>query len=567
MSIQCEYDGIVSPTFMGDVSKVIEVEASLKLPESYPKIYQIKGGYLRSGLPSITVDQDGVFISGTIAPYILYVAVEAEMAGFHQTSQQTTEDVQDGEFEENEIPSAALEYGFQWDGLQGVYFEERIPLAGLTPGMEVEVELKPLTADFERNSNHEVILRGQLELVVHAATVQASSVIRELLPLGRLNVQKERISVEEMLERKQGLLNLDPTLVLPSMKPGLSRILDYQLQIVAIDCQPVANKTHLQGFVEVMLVYVGSDDGGRPGGIFVNEWNREFGNAIPFHLVLDLENRERTVLLPKVTVVNNRLEPKSSRELQCRLEMVGEITKVQIVAKDIVVGVEAGPDEIVDTEKYLLNVEEFAGDLNGEIEVDLKAVIPDKLPSIDRILAYQAGLRQVRLEAAVDKVLMDGKLTLWLEYIADSEEPQQLEIAAWDSGNNNGLPLAGIVDFSGLGSDALLRSQMVLDRLSLELSGDREVHVKGTVKLNLVAKIPRAIMAVQNCALITPVNPATRPCMLFYLVQPGDTLWKIARYYQTTVDSLVHANKIVDPARIEAGQKLIIPKQIAGYNG
>lgn len=45
-----------------------------------------------------------------------------------------------------------------------------------------------------------------------------------------------------------------------------------------------------------------------------------------------------------------------------------------------------------------------------------------------------------------------------------------------------------------------------------------------------------------------------------YTVQPGDTLYRIAQQYETTVEALVEANPaITDPAVIRAGQVLTIP--------
>ena len=44
-----------------------------------------------------------------------------------------------------------------------------------------------------------------------------------------------------------------------------------------------------------------------------------------------------------------------------------------------------------------------------------------------------------------------------------------------------------------------------------------------------------------------------------YTVQAGDTLYSIARRYGTTVEAIQSANGIVNPSNIQAGQKLIIP--------
>lgn len=53
----------------------------------------------------------------------------------------------------------------------------------------------------------------------------------------------------------------------------------------------------------------------------------------------------------------------------------------------------------------------------------------------------------------------------------------------------------------------------------------------------------------------TPVPPSNQT----YVVQPGDTLSKIARQFGTTVQALVQANNIVNPNLIYVGQVLVIP--------
>ncbi|MCP4426160.1 MAG: LysM peptidoglycan-binding domain-containing protein [Chloroflexi bacterium] len=45
-----------------------------------------------------------------------------------------------------------------------------------------------------------------------------------------------------------------------------------------------------------------------------------------------------------------------------------------------------------------------------------------------------------------------------------------------------------------------------------------------------------------------------------HIIQPGETLYQIARSYNVAVDAIVAANKLPNPSHIEAGQPLIIPQ-------
>jgi murein DD-endopeptidase MepM/ murein hydrolase activator NlpD len=61
-------------------------------------------------------------------------------------------------------------------------------------------------------------------------------------------------------------------------------------------------------------------------------------------------------------------------------------------------------------------------------------------------------------------------------------------------------------------------------------------------------------------AIVTaPVMPTARPVATIHVVQRGETLYRIALLYGSSVDAIVRANGLSDPERIQIGQRLIIP--------
>ena len=51
--------------------------------------------------------------------------------------------------------------------------------------------------------------------------------------------------------------------------------------------------------------------------------------------------------------------------------------------------------------------------------------------------------------------------------------------------------------------------------------------------------------------------------MTIYFVKPGDSLWKIAKKFRTTVENIAGVNGIEKIDKINIGQQLFIPR----YNG
>lgn len=63
------------------------------------------------------------------------------------------------------------------------------------------------------------------------------------------------------------------------------------------------------------------------------------------------------------------------------------------------------------------------------------------------------------------------------------------------------------------------------------------------------------ILKVPGTAQAVPPSPAASE----YIVQPGDTIWSIAVRFNTTVEAIAVANRLINPNFIYVGQKLVIP--------
>jgi len=71
-------------------------------------------------------------------------------------------------------------------------------------------------------------------------------------------------------------------------------------------------------------------------------------------------------------------------------------------------------------------------------------------------------------------------------------------------------------------------------------------------------------MFIAGCATIPqPIPPApmiSQPPGICHIVRKGETLWRIAKNYNADINQIIRVNRILDPACLGVGQRLLIPE-------
>ncbi len=104
-------------------------------------------------------------------------------------------------------------------------------------------------------------------------------------------------------------------------------------------------------------------------------------------------------------------------------------------------------------------------------------------------------------------------------------------------------------------------------RLNLVLLVAVGIAVSGCAARATVAPKPHAqaeelageTVATRAIAAAPDEDSAEPPDGIVHIVQPGQTLWRIARAYDIALDKLAEANGIDDPSRVDVGTPLVIP--------
>ena len=55
-----------------------------------------------------------------------------------------------------------------------------------------------------------------------------------------------------------------------------------------------------------------------------------------------------------------------------------------------------------------------------------------------------------------------------------------------------------------------------------------------------------------------PIDLKNISSINIYVVKPGDSIWKIAKKYKTSMENIIKTNKLENPNLIDVGQKILV---------
>lgn len=162
-----------------------------------------------------------------------------------------------------------------------------------------------------------------------------------------------------------------------------------------------------------------------------------------------------------------------------------------------------------------------------------------------------------RCVAQQDGILTEGAITLGVLYLTDQSDPP---VAFWEGT----APFSEVVSLPGTLPGDEAQGRLVSQWASVRSLNDRELEATIHVLLQVSSCRPATITAVTHLEE-TEETPAAPPSLVIYVVQMGDSLWKIAKTFATTVDAILSLNDLDADSPLFPGQKLLLLRTISPF--
>ena len=364
-----------------------------------------------------------------------------------------------------------------------------------------------------------------------------------------LQVLKRSVPAATLAVRRKDIYRVREEVSVSANKPNIETILWQEMRLRDVSVRPLDGKLHLDGELSVFLIYSGE------GEHTPVQWLEE---SIPFSGEVELsEAVEEMIPAVGVRILHAEADKKPDSDGEMR-----EVEVEAVLELDIRLYKEESVELLSDLYSTGCEVVSEQGEVcfdrlltRNSCKMRVGGSVSFQKP--DRILQICHSSGIVRLDESrpsENGLAIEGVLEVSLLYLTDDDAAPV-------------LPFSGTVEAEGIREDCVWQLNLGLEQLGAVMLGGGEAEVKAqlTVELLVFQPMQEAVVTSVQTQPFDLKRWEQQPGIVGYIVQPGDSLWKIAKKFHTTVDQVREMNEI-DGEEAGAGARLLLIKEVTAGN-
>lgn len=430
-------------------------------------------------------------------------------------------------------------------------FQEEIIINGAEEEMNVNVKTNIEHIDCNLIDSRKISVKTVLHFNTKVQSYSNIEVVKDIQGIEGLQTLKDYIRYNDVVGSNTSDTLVKEAFELSEDMPSIDHILKLSAKGNEKEVRVVEDKVIVSGVVECSIVYYSEDEESR-----INHVKHE----IPFTHFVDLPGVVKD-MNSKVNIEISNVEYEIREDINGEKRVIDLEVFVKVNAKvfeqrekEVILDSYSTKKEFKLSKKEVDVLENIAERTSKEV---VKGVVnlPQDYEGIESICDLIAKPVLTDYRVVENKLIIEGLLEVDVLYVGESTG----EIMSF----KEEMPFKSYVDIDGIKEEMEIDIDLVMDSLKFNRVNSRDIEIEGIVKNNV--KVDR----IKKIDVITEVeeddkviNLSNKPSITIYIVQKGDTLWDIAKRFNTTIDELISTNEIVNPENIMPGEKIIIQKQI-----
>ena len=484
---------------------VINIQGDMIVPDSKPDILNT---ITTNGIPCIykkEIMEGKIRIDGNIMTYIMYLA------------DGNTDNIR---------------------GLNtGLDFSETINIPELEMGMDVELIPTVKFIECRVLNGRKIAIKVTIEISMKIYSKEAIEIITDI---GDEDIQilSKTIKVNSLLGNGSTKVFSKENISIPNTD-NLAEILSIQIALVDKDIKISYNKVLAKSEIEVKMAYLTEE-----GNICKTQIR------LPLVGFIDMPNvKEENICETSYMIRNVMIKPNSIEEHSVYIEMEVEISCMVYEEKEIkTIQDMYCPGKKMDFKKMMVNTitnkESKRNTCNIREKVNVSGL---ENGTIVDVVVNPIINKENKLN---DKIIYEGEVELNFIFTDNSVVGINTKKVT--------VPFEQTVD--GILENCKIET-------NIEVNSQEFINQLGTVNSNLDLNFETntyrtTSIPVINDIVVEEQDDLEDYSVIIYVAKQGDTLWKIAKRFGSTVDDIVRVNGIERPDKLNVGEKIYIPRYV-----
>ena len=499
----------------------LTIEQDPNVPDSMPDVERIVDYHTDVRMEEIQVDNDKVKCSGYLLVQVMYIAENQEhsLQGL-----------------ETKIP-----------------FEKSQNLPGVSAQDEVLVRWFTEDSTVRMINSRKLSVRTLLVFTYSVEEIKEIQTVVEVHGMEEISCQEKELELLRMIQKKKDIVRVKDEMMLPSNKTDIGRIIWKMMQLRNIETQMRDGQIEVKGDLGIFVLYEGDDENRNQEWL---ETTKHFQEQVECaqcrkDLVSEIDTHMDLYSLEAINDEDGE-KRKISVEVTLGLDIcLYEEEKIKIL--DDVYSPSRELIPVRETENYerLLSKNTFSLKVNDRVKIS------GSQPRMMQTCSCQGEVKVDEARIEENGIQIEGALLIRVLYVSSDDRIPYSVLQGT-------IPFQKFVEVPDMAKQCRYRVVTNLEQLSTTMADSEELEVKASIGMavTLIEKKEEAcIVDIQEKELDMKKLQAM-PGMIGYIVQPGDSLWSIARQYYTTPEKICALNKIKEKD-FHPGLGLIILKTVS----
>jgi LysM repeat protein len=495
------------------------VEEDINVPDVSPDIHKILYPSARVFVKNSETTTDKVIIDGQVLIDVLYTA---DMEG---------------------RPLGSLNISAD--------FNHTINMTGVKPRMKELIDVIVQHVECHIMNSRKINIKVIMDIICLVEDIYEMEIPMDVRGSDYIQVLKEPVGIKGIAGMGKEKYGFKEIVQLESNKPPIKEVLKTDFQTYIKDSQSMEGKMQIYGDLAYSILY-NTDDGEI----------ESLRGEIPYSHFLEIPEADsdmESLAYAKVResyidVYEDADGEKRNININVFLDLAGDTFK-HVRHETLEDMYSPKWNMIIDKEGY--DIDEFLCKGKDTVTIKESVKIKPGTPDILKVIYVDAKPIINEIKVMEEKAGIEGSVEVCVLYKSSfSGEPMNCI--------NEQFPFKMVINMPKVKTTMFPKANCWIESVNYSESGDSEI-VTGIVigaAINVYNKTSKKIITNVEIKEEIKTDYDKLPAVTVYVVSKGDTLWKVAKKYNTTVDAIAELNKIENPDMINVGDKLLILKNM-----